>query len=73
MLTIHLSKDLAKRLEFWANRLGRTAESIALEGLGRKIEDLEVELMLERALAEDDGTRIPLNEVMKHLDAEEAA
>ena len=73
MLTIHLTKDLAKRLEFWVKRSGRTAESITLEALGRRIEDLEVQLMLERALAEDDGTRIPLSDVMRHLDAEEAA
>lgn len=69
MLALRLPKDLEERLDFMAKRTGRTKSFFAREAILDKIEELEDAFLLERASAEDDGTRISLAEVRARLDA----
>jgi RHH-type transcriptional regulator, rel operon repressor / antitoxin RelB len=69
MLALRLPKELEERLEFMAKKTGRTKSFFAREAIMDKIEELEDIYLLERAYAEDDGTRISLAEVRAKLDA----
>jgi RHH-type transcriptional regulator, rel operon repressor / antitoxin RelB len=70
MLALRLPKDLEERLEFMAKRTGRTKSFFAREAILDKIEELEDAFLLERAYAEDDGTRYSLAEVKKRWEAD---
>ena len=64
-LTIHLPDELDDLFREWAARKGRTVEEHALDVLLRYCEDQEDIDAVAAAEAEDDGTRIPLEQVMR--------
>ena len=63
MLALRLSKELEERLQFMADKTGRTKSFFAREAIMDKIEELEDIYLLEKALAESDGTSMSLEEV----------
>jgi RHH-type transcriptional regulator, rel operon repressor / antitoxin RelB len=69
MLALRLPKDLEERLEFMAKRTGRTKSAFARQAIIDNIDALEDEFLLERAYAEDDGTRISMDDVEAKLKA----
>lgn len=73
MLALRLPKDIEDRLEVLAKRAGQTKVDFALQVFREQIEDMEdAQVALER-LANDDGFRIPLSEVLADIEAQEAA
>ncbi len=73
MLALRLPKDIEDRLEVLAKRAGQTKVDFALRVFREQIEDMEdAQVALER-LANDDGFRIPLSEVLADIEAQEAA
>jgi RHH-type transcriptional regulator, rel operon repressor / antitoxin RelB len=72
MLALRLPKELEERLEYMARKTGRTKSFFAREAILDKIEELEDRFLLERAYAEDDGTRYSLEEVKAMWDVEKA-
>lgn len=72
MLTIDLSPAEMKRLEALAKRLERSKEELALDAVAERIEDLEDARLAKERIENDDGERIPLEDVMKEIAALEA-
>ncbi len=73
MLALQLPRDIEDRLEVLAKRAGKTKTDFALQVIREQIEDLEdAQIAIER-LANDDGVRIPLSEVLADIEAQEAA
>jgi RHH-type transcriptional regulator, rel operon repressor / antitoxin RelB len=70
MLALELSKDLEERLHFMANKAGQSTSLFARQAIIEKIEELEDRFLLERALAESDGTTLSLDEVKKLWEVE---
>ncbi len=71
MLALRLPKELEERLQFMADRTGRTKSFFAREAILDKIEELEDRFLLERALAESDGTSVSWEDAMKQWDLAE--
>lgn len=69
MLSIRLDKSLEKRLTSLARKTGRTKTFYARKALQEYMDDAEDYFLAERAIAEDDGTRYSLDEVMSRLKA----
>ncbi|PWV95282.1 RHH-type rel operon transcriptional repressor/antitoxin RelB [Hoeflea marina] len=65
MLALRLPPDLERRLTELAARTGRTKSFYARQALIEYIEDMEDRYLAEQRLAEDDGIRIPLAEVLR--------
>jgi predicted DNA-binding protein len=63
MIKVDLSKATTERLEFLSNKIHLSVEAFVRQAILEKMEDLEDEIALEQALAEDDGTRLTLEEV----------
>ncbi len=63
MLALRLPKELEERLQFMADKTGRTKSFFAREAILDKIEELEDIYLLEKALAESDGTTYSMEEV----------
>ena len=72
MITIELPASLEKRLEAAAKTTGRTARELVIEAVVERIEDVEDSVIGLQRLKEDDGTRIPLEDVIRELEAREA-
>jgi RHH-type transcriptional regulator, rel operon repressor / antitoxin RelB len=68
MLALRLPKELEERLQFMADKTGRTKSFFAREAILDKIEELEDRFLLERALAESDGTTVSWEDAMKEWD-----
>ena len=64
-ITIHLPDELDDLFREWATREGRTVEAHALDVLLRYCEDQEDIDAFDAAEREDDGTRIPMEQVMR--------
>lgn len=64
-ITVHLPDELDDLFREWAARKGRTVEEHALDVLLTYCEDQEDIDAVAGAEAEDDGTRIPLADVMR--------
>jgi RHH-type transcriptional regulator, rel operon repressor / antitoxin RelB len=71
MLALRLSKEIEERLDFLAKKTGRTKSFLAREAILDKMEDLEDRFLLERALAESDGTTLSWEAAMKEWDSPE--
>ncbi len=71
MVALNLSKKLAERLAFLANETGQTPANFIREAILSKMEELEDEFHLERALAESDGTTVSWEDAMKAWDLAE--
>jgi RHH-type rel operon transcriptional repressor/antitoxin RelB len=72
MLTLELSEPLEKRLQALAKKTGRSAGELAIEAIAERIEDYEDAVLGLERLKDDDGTRIPLSEVIKDIEELEA-
>ncbi|WP_340161376.1 DUF6290 family protein [uncultured Hoeflea sp.] len=64
MITLDLPKELEQLLDRFAKELGVSKEKFVLQAIGERIEDLEDLAVAEAALAEDDGVRIPLADII---------
>jgi RHH-type transcriptional regulator, rel operon repressor / antitoxin RelB len=73
MLALRLPKDIEDRLEALAKATGRTKSYYAREAIIEHLEDFEDAQIAVERLREDDGVRIPLSEIIRELDDEEAA
>ncbi len=68
MLALRLPADLEKRLDDLAKKTGRTKSFYARQAIVEYIDDLEDIALAEAALADDDGSRFSLDEIMRGLD-----
>ena len=73
MLALRLPKEIEDRLDALAKSTGRTKSYYARAAILEFMEDLEDSQAAIESLKEDDGVRIPLSEIIRELDAEEAA
>jgi RHH-type transcriptional regulator, rel operon repressor / antitoxin RelB len=67
-LAIELPKSVEKRLQAVAKKAGRNASDLAIEAIAERIEDYEDAIRGLERLKEDDGTRIPLSEIIKDIE-----
>ena len=65
MLTVRLPKELEDRLEKFAQKTNRSKGYYVRKALETFLDDREDYLLAVAALAEDDGTRYSLEDVMK--------
>lgn len=72
MITVKLPHETEKLLADMARASGRTADQVALEAILEAIEDWQDARIAEERLEEDDGVRVPLEEVMRKLELREA-
>lgn len=72
MLTLALRKPLEKRIQASAKKAGRSPQEVAIEPMAEGIEDYEDALIGLDRLKGDDGTRIPLADMIKDLEELEA-
>ena len=72
MLALRLPADIEKRLASLAKKTGRSKSFYAREAILRHLDDLEDGYLALRRL-EANEPRVSLEELMKELDAEEAA
>jgi predicted DNA-binding protein len=63
MIELDLSDGIVERLEFLAKKAGLSINAFMQQAILEKMENLDDEIALEQALAEDDGTRLSLEEV----------
>jgi RHH-type transcriptional regulator, rel operon repressor / antitoxin RelB len=68
MLAIELPKSVEKRLQALAKKTGRNATDLAIEAIAERIEDYEDAIRGLERLKEDDGTRIPLSDIIKDIE-----
>ena len=73
MLALKLPKDIEDRLEVLAKRAGQSKVDFALRVFREQIEDLEDAQIAFERLANDDGMRIPLSDILADIEAQEAA
>jgi RHH-type transcriptional regulator, rel operon repressor / antitoxin RelB len=73
MLALRLPKEIEDRLAALAKATGRTKSYYARAAILEFMEDIEDAQAAVESLKEDDGVRIPLSEIIRELDAEEAA
>ena len=72
MLTLEIPKPLEKRLQALAKKTGRSPHDMVLEAIAERIEDYEDALTGLERLKDDDGTRIPLSDVIRDIEELEA-
>lgn len=70
MLALRLPPELEKRLTDLAARTGRTKSYYARQALIEYIEDMEDLYLAEQRLADDDGARISLADVLRDHDVD---
>jgi predicted DNA-binding protein len=68
MLAIELPRSVEKRLQALAKKTGRTANDLALEAIAERIEDYEDAVRGLERMKEDDGTRIPLSDIIRDIE-----
>jgi RHH-type transcriptional regulator, rel operon repressor / antitoxin RelB len=73
MLALRLPKEIEDRLTALAKKTGRTKSYYARAAILDFMEDIEDSQIAIERLKDDDGHRIPLSEIIRELDAEEAA
>ena len=72
MITINLPPELDTVLADLMRETGQSAEQIALGALLERLEDFEDARVAEERLRDDDGVRIPLEEIIKDIEEREA-
>ncbi|MER9654906.1 DUF6290 family protein [Mesorhizobium sp. M0152] len=72
MMTVKLPHETEKLLADMARASGRTADQVALDAILEAIEDWQDAKIAEKRLEEDDGVRVPLEEVLRKLELREA-
>jgi RHH-type transcriptional regulator, rel operon repressor / antitoxin RelB len=73
VLALRLPKEIEDRLTALAKATGRTKSYYARAAILEFMEDIEDSQAAIESLKDDDGVRIPLSEIIRELDAEEAA
>ena len=73
MLALRLPREIEDRLDALAKATGRTKSYYARMAILEFMEDIEDAQAAMESLKEDDGARIPLSEIIRELDAEQAA
>jgi RHH-type transcriptional regulator, rel operon repressor / antitoxin RelB len=68
MLNLEIPKPLEKRLQAMAKKTGRSPHELVLEAITTRIEDYEDALVGLERLKDDDGTRIPLSDVIRDIE-----
>jgi RHH-type rel operon transcriptional repressor/antitoxin RelB len=68
MLNLEIPKPLEKRLQALAKKTGRSPHELVLEAIATRIEDYEDALVGLERLKDDDGTRIPLSDVIRDIE-----
>lgn len=64
MLALRLPPEIEKRLNDLAQQTGRTKSYYAREAILRHLEDIEDYFIAEQRMSEDDGTRIPFEDIL---------
>lgn len=72
MITVKLPPKTEKLLADMARASGRTTDQVAAEAILEAIEDWQDAKIAEERLRDDDGVRIPLEEVIRKLELREA-
>ncbi|WP_189501849.1 DUF6290 family protein [Mesorhizobium sp. M00.F.Ca.ET.216.01.1.1] len=72
MITVKLPQKAEKLLADMAKASGRTIDQVAVEAILEAIEDWQDARIAEERLRDDDGVRIPLEEVIRKLELREA-
>ena len=73
MFALRLSKEIEDRLDALAKKTGRTKSFYAREAIIEHLEELEDYYLAVQRIADDDGARIPLEELRRETDAGGAA
>ena len=68
MITIDLPPEVDKLLAAMARATGRSVDQIAIEAILERLEDWEDSAIAEERLKDDDGTRIPLEDIVRKLE-----
>ncbi|MEZ2330377.1 DUF6290 family protein [Mesorhizobium sp. RCC_202] len=71
MITVKLSQKAEKLLAEMARASGRTPDQVATEAILEAIEDWHDAEVANERLKDDDGARIPLDEVMRKVERRE--
>ncbi|MER8380604.1 DUF6290 family protein [Mesorhizobium sp. M0923] len=71
MITVKLPQKAEKLLADIAKASGRTIDQVAVETILETIEDWQDARIAEERLRDDDGVRIPLEEVIRKLELRE--
>ncbi|CCV14843.1 DUF6290 family protein [Mesorhizobium sp. STM 4661] len=72
MITVKLPQKAEKLLVDMAKASGRTTDQVAAEAILEAIEDWQDAKIAEERLKDDDGARIPLEEMIRKLELREA-
>lgn len=73
MITVKLPQQAEKLLADMARASGHTVDQVAVEAILETIEDWQDARIAEERLRDDDGARIPLEDVIRKLELREAA
>ena len=71
MITVKLPQKAEKLLADMAKASGRTVDQVATGAILEAIEDWRDAAIADERLADDDGVRIPLDDVMRKLERRE--
>lgn len=71
MITVKLPQKTEKLLADMAKASGRTVDQVATEAILEAIEDWHDAAIADERLKDDDGVRIPLDDVMRKLERRE--
>ncbi|UCI09839.1 DUF6290 family protein [Mesorhizobium sp. B1-1-8] len=72
MITVKLPEKAEKLLTAMAKASGRSTDQVATEAILEAIEDWQDAKIADERLGNDDGIRIPLEDVMRKLELREA-
>ncbi|AZO00466.1 CopG family transcriptional regulator [Mesorhizobium sp. M9A.F.Ca.ET.002.03.1.2] len=71
MITVKLPQKAEKLLADMAKASGRTIDQVVVEAILETIEDWQDARIAEERLRDDDGARIPLEQVIRKLELRE--
>ncbi|CAN7471951.1 DUF6290 family protein [Mesorhizobium sp. LjRoot246] len=71
MITVKLPQKTEKLLSDMAKASGRTADQVAVDAILEAIEDWQDARVAEDRVKNDDGARIPLEEMIRQLELRE--
>ncbi len=72
MITVKLPHETEKLLADMAKASGRTADQVAVDAILEAIEDWQDARIADERIGNDDGTRVPLEDMMRRLELREA-
>ncbi|WP_192243239.1 DUF6290 family protein [Mesorhizobium silamurunense] len=72
MITVELPERAEKLLAAMAKESGRSTDQVVTEAILEAIEDWQDARIADERLKDDDGVRVPLDDVMRKLERREA-